>query len=161
MTKVFKSLVLVATLFGLLISVPPVLAGNVTIQNNVSVSADTGGNSGENMSEGKASVDIRVEGEVDGEKQEPVIIHEETTGGKIEKEIEVESEDGMIKTKIKASANAEIFGNSSEDEDVAEDTVETLDSDVKVSTKIHVLASIGNFFVRISNNVWLSIKSIF
>lgn len=161
MIKVFKSLILAVTILGLLVSATPVLAGDVTIQNNVNVSADTGGNSGENVNEGKASVDIRVEGEVDGKKQEPVIVHEETTGGRIEKEIEVESEDGMIKTKIKASADAEISGNSSEEEDVVEDTVKTLDSDVRVSNKVNVLAAIGNFFARMSSNVWLSIKSIF
>ena len=135
-----------------------VLAGDVSIKNNVSVSADTGGNTGGNVSEGKASVDIRVDSEIDGKKQEPVIIHEETTGGKIEKEVEVESEDGQIKTKVKTSVSAEGSVVSSDDSAKADDSK---DDDIGVSTKSTMLALIGNFFASIGNSIWLSIKSIF
>ncbi|MEK7138066.1 MAG: hypothetical protein AAB787_01015 [Patescibacteria group bacterium] len=143
------------------------LADNVSIQNNVSVSAETGGNTGAVTNEGKASVDIRVESEVDGKKQAPVIVHEETVGGKIEKEIEVESEDGVVKTKIKTSAEAESNSDTSgvsangEDGEDGDDGVETVSSKVTVSSKSTFLASVGEFFANVGNSIWTSIKSIF
>lgn len=156
--KVFKNLVSVLAMLGFAVLAAPVLADNVSIENNVSVSAETGGNKGGTVSEGKATTDVRIESEVGGKKQDPVIIHETKVGGKIDREIEVKSEDGVFKTKVKTSAEAEEKIVSNEDKT---DEVQTVDSKVTVSTKGSVLASIGNFFAEIGSTIWLSIKSIF
>ena len=103
----------------------PVLAGEAIIENNISVEADTGGNSARNgeIIEGTAEVDVKVETIINGETVQDVQIHEElaspaggssTTPVVIEKKIENIVEDATTSTNIKVELNKDDKNNKNE-----------------------------------------------
>lgn len=84
-------------------------AETVSIENNVSVSASSGGNtanSGE-IIQGTSSVDVEVETIINGETVQDIQIHEEssTTPVVVEKKIENIVEDATTTTNIKVELN--------------------------------------------------------
>ena len=102
------------TIFLIILLLAPAAAGraladNVTIENNVSVEANTGGNSASEgeIIQGTSSVDVEVETIINGEVVEDIEIHEESTSTPviIEKKIENIVEDATTTTNIKVELN--------------------------------------------------------
>ena len=109
----------------LLLAPFPIWADSVVIENDVSVSANTGGNTAEDgeIIQGISSVDVEVETIINGETVQDVQIHEElaspaggssTTPVVVEKKIESIVESATTSTNIKVELNKDDKNNKNE-----------------------------------------------
>lgn len=120
-----------------LLSALPALADQVIIENNVSVSADSGGNSASDgeIIQGTSSVDVKVETIINGEVVEDIDIHEELAspaGGAtstpviVEKKIENIVKGATTTTNIKVELNKDENYENHEQEFKPESFIERL-----------------------------------
>ena len=81
-------------------------ADSASIVNDISVSAETGGNSGDRVITNDANIEARIEQVINGEEQNPIIIEKHSENGEpIIVNIETTSHDGDIQSRVRATVN--------------------------------------------------------
>ncbi len=141
-------------------------SAKTVIENNVSSSANTGGNSGsENITTGDAKAGSKVETKVsgDGEAKIDAKVEAEANGKKAEAEVHEENPEGDINIRkevsedgAKASVDVSIGANSAEMEDDADEEEEADKNENK-----GFIASIAERVSNTFRNIWEGIGSIF
>src|SRR3989344_2861131 len=137
-----KNILIVSILaYGLVAPGGFLLARESEVVNSVSVSADSDGNSGGNVSEGSARVDVRVEQEVNGVKQDPIVVIEESSDGSVVRELDIVSPDGTSETRIRASVES---GSETSVEDPAQTTREDISRSLATENSGSIESSSAN-----------------
>ena len=135
-----------------LLSASLAFADEVSIENNLTVSADSGGNSASSgeIIQGTSAVDLEVETVINGVAVEEIEIHEESSSTPIivEKEIINESEGAKIITNIKVEVNANNEPNYEEDVEPIE-TVESIEFPEEGAEERVSLRAFSDFFERL------------
>src|SRR3989344_5979321 len=94
------TIITVAVIVYALTPAATLFAGESRVVNSVSAVANTGGNSAGTVEEGNATVEVRVEQEIDGVVTPPIEIIEESNGEPIIRDLELVSPDGSVQTEI-------------------------------------------------------------